>query len=72
MPATNHTVVGAMSSLATGSKRPPREDRQKKSLSPAEFSDLKSKSTCHVCQQKGHWATDVDKCKAASTQQKAR
>ena len=42
---------------------------KKKRLTPDELSDLKSNSTCRVCNEKGHWSTNVDKCKLAQSTQ---
>ena len=39
--------------------------RRKQKLTPSQLADLKSKSTCRKCRQKGHWATDLDKCALA-------
>lgn len=48
-------VTKTRNSLISYSKRKHR-------LTPEKLADLKSKSTCHRCKKKGHWASDVDKC----------
>ena len=47
------------SGLASSSQSRPR---RKQKLTPLQLADLKSKSICRRCKQKGHWAADVDKC----------
>lgn len=46
----NAYVQSNATSMSNGSSR----RKPKKNLSPTELADLKSKSTCHVCHQKGH------------------
>ena len=53
------------SAVPTRSKQNDPAPRRKQKLTPSQLADLKSKSTCRKCRQKGHWATDLDKCPLA-------
>lgn len=52
-PSTSALNVASKSRQKKSTK--PNLDKGKKRLSKEEFADLMSKSSCHVCHQKGHW-----------------
>lgn len=58
-PASSSTSpLSALSASNGYNQTQNRVGRGRRTLSPEQLSDLKSRSTCHKCEQKGHWHSD--------------